>query len=68
MSRFGSMKMNKDDVCDLIESILACENERLNAQLSGLETGWEHPNTQSSFRVVLQLAKKIDESRSLFED
>ena len=34
-----------------------CEQDRLNAELSGLETGWEHPATRTSWRKVVAAAK-----------
>jgi hypothetical protein len=43
----------------LLDSILECEQERLSAQMSGLETGWEHPNTQSMWGRVITIAKLI---------
>jgi len=41
---------------DLARAVEECEQDRLNAQLSGLETGWEHPGTQTSFRKVVARA------------
>lgn len=43
---------------DLLASIHACELERQTAQLSGLETGWEHPCTQTMWRRVLKNAER----------
>lgn len=42
---------------DACESVLACELERQTAQLSGLETGWEHPCTHTAFNQALSKAK-----------
>lgn len=34
---------------DLIKAVLDCANEELSARLSGLENGFEHPNTLALF-------------------
>ena len=47
---------------DLLESIRTCELERQTAQLSGLETGWEHPCTQTMWRRVLANAKRVTQN------
>ena len=38
---------------EVVTAIRECEQDRLNAQFSGLETGWEHPGTHASFRKIL---------------
>ena len=43
----------------LLTAIRQCEQERLTAQMSGFETGWEHPNTQSMWRRVHALAEIV---------
>jgi len=43
----------------LLASIRECEQERLSAQMSGLDTGWEHPATQSMWRRVQALAEIV---------
>ena len=43
---------------DLLAAIRGCEMERQTAQLSGLETGWEHPCTQTMWRRVVALAER----------
>jgi hypothetical protein len=46
-------------VSELLKAIRACEVERQTAQLSGLETGWEHPCTQTMWRRVLFMADRV---------
>ena len=48
-----------DDVAVLVRLVVECEQDRLNAELSGLETGWEHPATRTSWRKVVAAAKRI---------
>lgn len=48
-----------EEIEQLIQTIFDCENDRLSAQMSGLETGWEHPNTPAHFKKILALAKKF---------
>lgn len=43
----------------LAKEVIALDQERLRAQMSGLETGWEHPNTQTYFKRVKFLADAI---------
>jgi len=43
----------------LIDAVLDCEQERLSAQMSGFETGWEHPNSQALWVRVITIAKLI---------
>ena len=38
---------------DLKRAVMQCEQERLSAQMSGFETGWEHPNTQTMWQRVV---------------
>jgi len=47
------------DVMALLESIRICEIERQTAQLSGLTTGFEHPNTMSAWWHIVVEAQKI---------
>ena len=42
---------------DIKLAVQQCENERLSAQMSGLETGWEHPNTQTMWRRIVAMVK-----------
>ena len=42
---------------DLKRAVMQCEQERLSAQMSGLETGWEHPNTQTMWKRVVTMVK-----------
>jgi len=41
--------------------ITECENEHLSAQMSGFETGWEHPNTQTMWKKVLGALEQAKE-------
>lgn len=43
----------------LAKEVIECDQERLRAQMSGLPTGWEHPNTQTYFKRVLRLAEMV---------
>lgn len=54
----------KDSRDELITVILQCEQDRLSAQMSGLETGWEHPGTQTHFKKVLACAKTLKEKEA----
>jgi len=49
---------------DLLTAIRQCEQERQTAQLSGLETGWEHPATQTMWRRVLFMADRVTQNAS----
>lgn len=50
------LKEAKEELDKLIDLIKICEQERQTARLSGLETGWEHPNTRKAFIVLLRAA------------
>ena len=50
---------------DLLTAIRQCEQERQTAQLSGLETGWEHPCTQTMWRRVLFMADRVTQNEKL---
>lgn len=43
---------------DAAQALIECEQDRLNAVSSGLETGWEHPATHTSYRKALAIAKR----------
>lgn len=47
---YGKLLALADALCQSVEE---CEQDRKTAQLSGLETGWEHPGTHVSFRKIL---------------
>ena len=47
---------------DLLTAIRQCEQERQTAQLSGLETGWEHPATQTMWRRILFMADRVTQN------
>jgi len=51
-------------VFELLKAIHDCEVERQTAQLSGLETGWEHPNTPTMWRRVLFMADRVVQEQS----
>lgn len=48
----GELQEAREAVGKLTGLVFECEQDRLNAQSSGLETGWEHPGTQTSFKKV----------------
>jgi hypothetical protein len=50
-------------VFELLKAIHDCEVERQTAQLSGLETGWEHPCTQTMWRRVLFMADRVGQEQ-----
>lgn len=47
------------DCSALVIAVLECEQERVSAKMSGLETGWEHPNTQAMWNRVAKIAVAI---------
>jgi len=55
----GSSAPNGSALPSLLAAIRECEQERLSAQMSGLETGWEHSATQSMWRRVQALAEIV---------
>ena len=44
---------------ELLCAIRDCEQSRLTAQMSGFETGWEHPTTQTMWQRVVTLSNYI---------
>ena len=51
-----------DVLRDLLVAVRECEQERQSAQLSGLDTGWEHPCTQTMWRRVLFMADRVTQN------
>ena len=53
-------KARPDVSCtELLCAIRDCEQSRLTAQMSGFETGWEHPTTQTMWQRVVTLSNYI---------
>ena len=50
---------SKPTLTDLMAALNALESERVSAQLSGFETGFEHPNTMTMYRRVLAIAGMV---------
>jgi hypothetical protein len=57
-----------DVLRDLLTAIRECEQERQTAQLSGLDTGWEHPCTQAMWRRVLFMADRVTQNEQVRRD
>jgi len=56
--KYEDHKAEVDRLRAVVNSVIDCENERLQAMMSGLETGWEHPNTQTMFNKIVFMAKQ----------
>lgn len=52
-------RISAPDCSALAIAVLECEQELVSAKMSGLETGWEHPNTQAMWAKVAKIAIAI---------
>lgn len=56
-------KESGPDAMELVQAVANCESERHQAQMSGLETGWENPTTQTMWKKILEVAARVQKAK-----